>query len=172
MPLWDAARAQVDLLKSASDIDPDADFILFNDISQSTLYRELISETRGLIAFSIETSANTLTAPTSTTLPFRSLRFPCRFRVAAISCTVEFASSTGVAALAIDVLNSGMSIIGAAAGVSATGRLTVNNGSFFGSVAVGTSMELINQYDRIDLFIAANSGGARAPIVHLIGCRA
>ena len=171
MPLWDAARAQVDLLRSASDIDPDADFILFHDISQSTLYREVISETRGLQAFSIETSANNVAAPASSTLPFRSLRFPYRFRVSAISCTVEFASSTGLAALAIDVLNSGMSILGGAAGVSAT-RLVVANNAYFASAAVAASMELIKQFDRIDIYTAANSGGARAPIVHIIGCRA
>lgn len=170
MPLWDAARAQVDLLKSASEIDPDADFMFYHDISSNVLFRELAREARGLQVFSIGLSISTVAAPTSSTNPFRRVFFPFRFRLTAIAATVEYASSTGLAALALDVLNSGMSIIGAAAGVSA-GRLVVGNGTYYGSAAVGASMELINQYDRIDYFIPSNSGGARAPIVHMIGYR-
>jgi hypothetical protein len=170
MPLWDHARAQVDMLQSASDIDPDADFMFFHDLSSNVLFKELAREVRGLQAFSIYTSSNSISAPLSTTNPFRRIFFPCRFKLKAISCTVDFASSTGLAALAIDVLNSGMSIIGGVAGAAA-GRLVVGNGVYFGSAAIAASMELIKQYDRIDVYIAANSGGARSPIVHLIGCR-
>lgn len=170
MPLWDSARAQVDLLKSASDIDPDADFIFFHDISQNVLFKELAREARGLQVFSVITSTNATAAPVNTSAAFRSLRFPFRFRVKALSVTLDYASSTGLVTLAVDVLNSGMSIIAGVAGAAA-GRLTANNAAYYGSVTVGTSMELINQFDRIDYFITGNSGGARAPIIHLIGHR-
>jgi len=170
MPLWDAARAQVDLLKSASDIDPDADFIVFHDLSSNRLFKELAREARGLQSYSVGLSANTVSAPTSTTLAFRSLRFPYRFKVYGVAATVEFASSTGLLGLSVDVLNSGMSILAGAVG-AASNRLSVGTGAFSASVAVAASMELIQQYDRVDFFITGNSGGARAPIVHLLGYR-
>lgn len=170
MPLWDAARAQVDFLQSASDIDPDADFIFYHDISSNILFKELAREARGLQCFSVGLSAASLQAPVSASVPFRRVVFPCRYRLKAIACTVYYASSTGLAALAIDVLNSNMSILGGVANVQA-GRLVVANNTYYASAAVAASMELINQYDSVNIYIAANSGGARQPIVHLIGYR-
>lgn len=170
MPLWDSARAQVDLLKSASDIDPDADCIFYHDISSNIIFRELAREARGLQSFSMPLSANTVSAPASTTLAFRSLRFPFRFRLRAVSVTYEYAVSTGIIGVSVDVLNSGRSVLSGTAGAAAN-RLAAPINAYFASVAVAASMELINQYDRIDYFIAGNQGGARAPIVHLIGFR-
>lgn len=170
MPLWDAARAQVDMLKSASDVDPDADFIFYHDISTNIMFRELAREARGLQSFSIQTSPSTAVAPLSLTNPYKLLVFPCRFRLVKIGMSVEWASSTGAARVTTDVLNSTASVVGGGAGAAA-GRIVCENNVYFGQASIFASMSLINQYDVIKIFITSNAGGARAPIVHLIGYR-
>jgi hypothetical protein len=170
MPLWDAARAQVDVLKSAPDIDPDADFIFYHDISSNFLFRELAREARGLQAFALPTRIADSAAQVSTTLPFRRYFWPCRFRIVKLAVSVEWTSTAGTGGLSMDVLNSGMSLVGGAANV-ATGRIVASNNNYYGEASPAASMTLINQYDRIDLFIAGNSGGARAPLTYVIGYR-